>query len=70
MLADPGLDLFKRYEAFDEFEGHALHALYLIDRAGQVRYRRISAEPMLDVDFVKAEALRINRLAQTQATRP
>src|SRR5262249_42693478 len=62
VLPDPGLDLFKKYHAFDDFEGQPVHAIYLVDRRGEVRYRRISAEPFLDVDFVKSELARVNRL--------
>ena len=62
ILPDPKLDLFKRYNAHDDFEGQSLHAIYLIDARGDVRYRRISAEPFLDVDFIKGEIARVNRL--------
>jgi peroxiredoxin len=63
ILPDPKLEIFKRYSAHDDFEGQPLHAIYLIDSRGEVRYRRISAEPFLDVDFVKSEIARVNRLA-------
>jgi peroxiredoxin len=63
IVPDPKLDIFKKYHAIDDFEGQPLHAIYLIDARGEVRYRRISAEPFLDVDFVKAELARVNRLA-------
>jgi peroxiredoxin len=63
ILLDPRLEAFKPFQAFDDFEGQPLHAIYLIDARGQVRYRRISAEPFLDVDFVKSELARINRLS-------
>jgi peroxiredoxin len=62
ILSDPKLEIFKRYNAHDDFEGQPLHAIYLIDAKGQVRYRRISAEPFLDVDFVKTELARVNRM--------
>jgi peroxiredoxin len=63
IVPDPTLESFKRFHAFDDFEGQPLHAIYLIDAQGEVRYRRISAEPFLDVDFVKSELARVNRLA-------
>jgi alkyl hydroperoxide reductase subunit AhpC len=63
LLPDPRLELFKRFDAHDDFEGQPLHALYIIDSNGQVRYRRISAEPLLDVDFVKSELARANLMA-------
>ena len=62
ILPDPKLDIFKRYNAYDDFERQPLHAIYLIDTKGEVRYRRISAEPFLDVDFVKTEIARVNRM--------
>jgi peroxiredoxin/tetratricopeptide (TPR) repeat protein len=62
MLADPKLDLFKLYRAFDDFENQPLHATFLIDGEGNVRFQRISADPFLDVEFIKGEARRINRI--------
>jgi alkyl hydroperoxide reductase subunit AhpC len=63
IVPDPKLECFKRYHAFDDFEAQPLHAIYLIDAKGEIRYRRISAEPFLDVDFVKSEVARVNRLS-------
>ena len=63
IVPDPPLESFKRYQAYDDFEGQPLHAIYLIDAKGEVRYRRVSAEPFLDVDFVKSEIARVNRLS-------
>ena len=62
MLADPKLDVFKRYRAFDDFENQPLHGTFLIDAQGNVRFQRISADPFLDVDFIKTEAARVNRM--------
>lgn len=62
MLADPGLEVFKTYQAFDDFENLPLHGTFLIDGLGKVRYQRISADPFLDVDFIKTEVARVNRL--------
>jgi peroxiredoxin len=62
MLADPKLDLFKLYRAFDDFENQPLHATFLIDGEGNVRFQRISADPFLDAEFIKGEARRINRI--------
>jgi peroxiredoxin/tetratricopeptide (TPR) repeat protein len=59
ILADPKLELFKRYRSFDDFESQPLHAAFLIDGQGNVRFQRISADPLLDVEFVKAEAERL-----------
>jgi alkyl hydroperoxide reductase subunit AhpC len=62
ILPDPKLDVFKLYRAYDDFEQAPLHATFLIDSKGNVRFQRISADPFLDVEFIKAEARRVNRL--------
>ena len=62
ILADPRLSTFKTYSAFDDFEDQPLHGTFLIDGQGQVRFQRISADPFLDVEFIKSEAARVNRL--------
>jgi peroxiredoxin/tetratricopeptide (TPR) repeat protein len=62
LLPDPTLDAFKAYRCFDDFESLPLHGIFLIDPTGAVRYQRISADPFLDVDFIKLEAARVNRL--------
>lgn len=62
LLADPQLSRFRAYRCFDDFEDMPLHGTFLIDRNGKVRFQRISADPFLDIDFVKAELARINRL--------
>src|SRR5262249_25058640 len=62
ILADPKLEVFKRYRAFDDFEDRPLHGIMLIDTRGDVRYQRISADPFLDVEFIKSEAERVNKM--------
>ena len=62
ILADPKLELFKLYQAYDDFESQPLHGTFLIDAQGNVRFQRISADPFLDVEFIKAEAGRVNRI--------
>ncbi len=64
MLADPKLELFKLYRAYDDFESQPLHGTILIDAEGNIRYQRISADPFLEVEFIKAEAERVNRLVK------
>jgi peroxiredoxin len=64
ILADPKLELFKLYRAYDDFESQPLHGTFLIDEAGKVRFQRISADPFLDVEFVKTEAARVKRLTE------
>jgi peroxiredoxin len=62
MLADPKLELFKLYRAYDDFESQPLHGTFLIDAGGKVRFQRISADPFLDVEFIKSEVARVNRI--------
>jgi peroxiredoxin len=62
MLADPKLEWFKLYRAYDDFENQPLHATFLIDAQGKVRFQRISSDPFLDVEFIKTEAARVNRI--------
>ncbi len=62
LLADPEMKVFKIYRTFDDFENQPLHGTFLIDSRGAVRFQRISADPFLDVEFIKTEAARINRL--------
>jgi peroxiredoxin len=64
MLADPKLELFKRYRAYDDFENQPLHGTFLIDAQGNVRFQRISADPFLEVEFIKAEAARVTRIVK------
>jgi peroxiredoxin len=64
ILADPKLELFKLYRAYDDFESQPLHATFLIDAQGNVRFQRISADPFLEVDFIKTEAERVSRIVE------
>ncbi len=63
-LPDPSLGVFKKYQAFDDFENQPLHGAFLIDKQGNVRFQRISADPFLDAEFMKGEAERINRMVK------
>lgn len=59
MLADPKLNVFQSYRAYDDFEHIALHGTYLIDGQGQVHWCDVSFEPFMDVRFVIAEFKRL-----------
>ncbi|MHA3770610.1 redoxin domain-containing protein [Verrucomicrobiota bacterium sgz303538] len=59
LLADPGLAVFKTYQAFDEFNDKALHGAFLIDGTGLVRWRNIGAEPFTEPEWLLAEAKRL-----------
>ncbi|GAC1473019.1 MAG: hypothetical protein NVSMB9_20960 [Isosphaeraceae bacterium] len=67
LLPDPELEVFRRYGAFDDFEGKPLHGTFLIDANGRVRYQRVSADPFLDTEFLRSEAERINLLAKVRS---
>jgi peroxiredoxin len=59
LAADPELAVFKEYRAYDDFEQMPLHATYLIDAEGQVRWHDISYEPFSDASFLLGEAKRL-----------
>ena len=59
MLADPKLDVFESYRAYDNFERIALHGTFVIDAKGFVRWHDEGSEPFMDVNFVLAESKRL-----------
>jgi peroxiredoxin len=59
LLADPRLETFKAYRAFDDFENMPLHGTFLIDGAGRLLWQDISFEPFSDAGFLLAEAVRL-----------
>jgi peroxiredoxin/tetratricopeptide (TPR) repeat protein len=61
ILVDPKLELFKLYRVYDDFESQPLHGTFLVDARGDVRYQRVSADPFLDVEFIRTEAERVDR---------
>ena len=64
IVPDPTHGIFRAYRAFDDFEGQPMHGTFLIDAQGNVRFQRVSAEPFLDVEFIKTEAARVSRLVK------
>ncbi len=59
LAADPDLNVFKSYRAFDDFEDLPLHGTFLIDGAGLIRWQDISYEPFMEADFLLEEAQRL-----------
>ena len=59
LLSNAGLEVFKTYRAYDDFEKQPLHGTFIIDSAGLVRWQDISYEPFMDPDFVLKEAKRL-----------
>lgn len=58
LVSNTGLEVFKQYRAFDDFENVPLHAVYFIDGDGLMRWHDIGAEPFMDAAFVLKEAQR------------
>ena len=59
LLANPELDVFRAYRAYDDFEKQPLHGTFLIDADGMVRWQDISYEPFMDADFLLQESQRL-----------
>ena len=70
VLADPSLDHFRAWRAYDDFEDIALHGTYLVDGAGRVRWIDISHLPFMDVDFLLDEFQRLLALPVRGDDRP
>lgn len=65
LVANPELDVFRAYRAYDDFEKKPLHGTFLIDADGMVRWQDISYEPFMDADFLLKESQRL--LSQGEA---
>lgn len=63
LVADPKLDVFKRYRAYDDFEKTPLHGTFLVSPRGNVLWQDISYEPFVKTDFLLKEAERLLGLA-------
>lgn len=59
LLSDSSLSVFKDYRAFDDFENQPLHATFLIDKDGQVRWQDLGYEPFTEPKFLLEEAKRL-----------
>jgi peroxiredoxin/tetratricopeptide (TPR) repeat protein len=59
ILSAGNFDAFKAYRVFDDFEAQPLHATFLIDSEGCVRWQDISYQPFMDVDFLVQESRRL-----------
>lgn len=68
LVSDAGLQVFKSYRAFDDFEGQPLHGTFLIDGDGLVRWRDISYEPFNNPEFLLKEAGRLLELPAKSGT--
>jgi peroxiredoxin len=59
LLSGNDLSVFKSYRAYDDFENLPLHATFLIDKDGLVRWQDISYEPFTNAKFLLEEAKRL-----------
>ncbi len=66
IVSNEGLDVFKNYRAFDDFENTPLHGTFLVDAEGLVRWQDIGPDPFLNVDFLLSESQRLLKLPLKQ----
>lgn len=59
LVSDAQKAVFKRYQAYDDFEDAALHATVLIDGAGRIRWHDVGPEPFMNLDFLLEESKRL-----------
>ncbi|HEV7405285.1 MAG TPA: redoxin domain-containing protein, partial [Chthoniobacteraceae bacterium] len=59
ILADPSLEAFKAYRAFDDFEKIPLHGTFLVDGSGLVRWQDISFDAFRDPEWLLTESKRL-----------
>ena len=59
VLADPGLEAFRSYHVFDEFEGGPMHGTFLIDPEGRILWSDIGHEPFNHAGGLLEEAMRL-----------
>ncbi len=59
LVADPALNVFKKYRVYDDFEKMALHGTFLIDSEGLVRWQDIGYEPFMEAEFLLKESQRL-----------
>ena len=64
LASDPTLTSFKNWHAHDDFEGTALHGVFLVDAEGRVRWQDIGFEPFTDFHFLLPESRRLLSLLQ------
>lgn len=67
LVANPDLNVFKKYRCYDDFEDQTLHGTFVIDGQKRIRWMDISYEPFMDPDFVLKEAVRL--LGQDSVTK-
>jgi peroxiredoxin len=61
IVSDSGLNVFKQYKCYDDFEKMALHGTFLIDGKSRIRWLDISYEPFTNTEFLLKESKRLLR---------
>ncbi|MEM9481562.1 MAG: redoxin domain-containing protein [Verrucomicrobiota bacterium] len=59
LLANPELDVFRSYRAYDDFEKQPLHGTFLIDPSGRILWSDTGPEPFSDPEFLLKESKRL-----------
>ena len=59
IVSDAGLQTFKAYRAFDDFEKIPLHGAFLVDGAGRLRWQDINYQPFRDAKWLLGESKRL-----------
>ncbi len=70
LVADPDLEVFKRYRCYDDFENQTLHGTFVTDADRRIRWMDISYEPFMDPEFVLDEAVRLLEQDKVTSQRP
>lgn len=70
LLADPALQAFKAFKAYDGFERMPLHGTFLVDGQGALRWQDISFEPFLQPEFLLMESQRLLGFGSEQRKNP
>lgn len=68
LVSDAGLETFKAWRCYDDFEDLTLHGTFVVDGNGRIRWQDISYEPFMDPDFVLKEAQRLLGQDKRQST--
>lgn len=61
LLSDVDHENAHRFRAYDDFAGEELHATFIIDASGRVRWATRGKLPFLDVEFLLNEVERVQR---------
>ena len=65
MAVDPTKEIFRRFEALDDKEKSPLHATYVIDSVGRIRWSTVGGEPFMDSEVLLREVSLIRSGATT-----